>query len=60
MADGKVIPPAAVSVLSAHDLTYSPHWQAEAHRRRDPSWALPPNRSALSKQWIQAASTAYL
>lgn len=62
MSDGKVIPPAAVAVLisAGADKIYDTHDDAQAHRRRTPSWGLPPNRAALSKQWAATAATAYL
>ncbi|KAJ9531092.1 hypothetical protein QJQ45_000917 [Haematococcus lacustris] len=33
---------------------------SQGHRPRSPSWQLPPNRAALSKQWVSAAALAYL
>lgn len=60
MADGKVIPPAAVAVMTATDLTYDPNYSAQAHHGRTPVWQLPPNRTALSQRWITTAATAYM
>ena len=60
MADGKVIPPAAVAVMTANDLTYDTNYMAQAHHGRTPVWQLPPNRAALSQRWITTAATAYM
>ncbi|KAG2486776.1 hypothetical protein HYH03_014575 [Edaphochlamys debaryana] len=58
MADGKVIPPAAVSIKKGLDLEYD--FDPAVVKPRHPSWQLPPNRQALSQRWITTAATAYL
>ncbi|GIL57327.1 hypothetical protein Vafri_12588 [Volvox africanus] len=60
IAKPNVAPPAAVMVKPANDLSYDYNIEIEGHRGRPPAWALPPNRNALSQQWMAAAATAYL
>ncbi|EFJ46481.1 hypothetical protein VOLCADRAFT_92993 [Volvox carteri f. nagariensis] len=55
-----ITPPAAVTTKLANDLSYDYDISVEGHRSRNPAWALPPNRNALSQHWMQAAATAYL
>ncbi|GFR44294.1 hypothetical protein Agub_g5505 [Astrephomene gubernaculifera] len=60
MSQSNVIPPSSVAVRDLNDLTYNYDVAVESHRPRQPAWALPPNRTALSKKWVAAAATAYL
>ncbi len=59
MADGKVLPPAAIAVRRTADVVYDVDPAAEGHRQRPPAWPLPPNRTALSQRWVASAALAY-
>lgn len=57
-----VVPPASAPgrTCEGGELKYDPNHEVEAHRARAPSWALPPNRAALSKKWLEAATSVWL
>eukprot|EP00955_Chlamydomonas_euryale_P071742 361183-Chlamydomonas_euryale.AAC.1 len=59
MSRDGVIPPCGRASAGA-DATYEPCDAAMAHRRKAPAWKLPPNRNALSKQWVASAALAYM
>ena len=62
MATDGVIPPASgpLRMGQGADTTYEPDDLVQGHRHRTPAWSLPPNRTALSKQWISTAAMEYL
>jgi len=63
---GKTIPPASAPLQKirpqqAADVMYEQtDPTVQGFNKRAPAWTLPPNRAALSKQWISAAALAYV
>lgn len=60
ISNPRITPPAAVRIKPSTDLVYDYDMAVEGHRGRKPAWGLPPNRNALSQQWMEAAATAYM
>jgi hypothetical protein len=61
MSVGSVIPPASVAVLQpGTELAYDPNPEVLGHMHKTPAWPMPPNRTATSKKWAQAALKAGL
>uniref|UniRef100_A0A383WCS0 Uncharacterized protein n=1 Tax=Tetradesmus obliquus TaxID=3088 RepID=A0A383WCS0_TETOB len=61
MSVGSVIPPASVAVLQpGTELAYEPNPEVLGHMHKTPAWSMPPNRTATSKMWAQAAMKAGL
>lgn len=67
---GSVVPPASAPLekirpSQAADVMYDVpyeghHGPIQGHAHRSPSWSLPPNRAAQSKQWVSSAALYYL
>lgn len=62
MSRDGIIPPASgpLRMGAGADVSYEPDDTAMAHRHHSPAWKLPPNRNALSKQWVGSAALAYM
>ncbi|KAG1676043.1 hypothetical protein FOA52_014908 [Chlamydomonas sp. UWO 241] len=62
MSRDGVIPPASgpLRMGAGADVSYEPQDQVMAHRHKSPAWKLPPNRNALSSNWVSSAALAYI
>ena len=66
VSDGRINPPASAPLAKicpsqAADVIYEvPQPEVEGRHTRSPAWCLPPNRTAMSKQWVSADALAYV